>query len=385
MEEKRKRAYEEFEKRNYDGALELFNQIIMHSPIHIEDMNALGVAYYNSNNFEGALTIFNEIFKVMPDFAPLLPNLARTKWKLAMEKNVGMKEQHKLLKEALSYDSSCYEIWYSLAQLYIKRNKLGDAMIAIQNACRTTEDILVCELLGKICIMNSRLTLAKDTFENILKRDPVNKEAIDGLKYVGSELQKRNEKSNNVLMGNVIYHNKFMQKICDGLWIGSGTAANNLDAMRKNNITHVLNVSMDVPNYFEKSNDIKITYKYEPFDDSENTNILTTGILKNCLDFITNAIDNDGNVFVHCRAGISRSGAIVIAYLMQTRKINYNDALRIATSSRECICPNKGFETQLKEYFAPRATVVEREQPNMYDSMLQNVISNKIMKSLYMK
>jgi len=153
--------------------------------------------------------------------------------------------------------------------------------------------------------------------------------------------------------------------------------------MKKNKITHILNVSTEVPNYFEKSNDIKITYKNEPFDDSEATDILTNGILKHCIDFITDAINNNGNVFVHCRAGMSRSGAIIVAYLMQIQKINYVDALKIAKSIRECIHPNKGFERQLKEYFAP--PVVENEIKDTYDSMLQNVISSKIMQSLYMK
>jgi protein-tyrosine phosphatase len=36
-----------------------------------------------------------------------------------------------------------------------------------------------------------------------------------------------------------------------------------------------------------------------------------------CHKFIKSAIDNGGNVFVHCYAGVSRSATIVIAYLMQ--------------------------------------------------------------------
>jgi len=41
-----------------------------------------------------------------------------------------------------------------------------------------------------------------------------------------------------------------------------------------------------------------------------------------CNKFIKNTISGGGNVFVHCYAGVSRSAAIVCAYLMQ--EFSYN-------------------------------------------------------------
>jgi len=51
---------------------------------------------------------------------------------------------------------------------------------------------------------------------------------------------------------------------------------------------------------------------------------------------------------VHCTQGISRSGAIVVAYLMRTLSLNYTSALALARESRPLISPNEGFEYQLR-------------------------------------
>ncbi|KIX99696.1 uncharacterized protein Z520_04331 [Fonsecaea multimorphosa CBS 102226] len=53
-------------------------------------------------------------------------------------------------------------------------------------------------------------------------------------------------------------------------------------------------------------------------------------------------------VLVHCKQGISRSGAFVVAFLMRKFKLSYSAALTLARESRPEICPNSGFEKQLR-------------------------------------
>ncbi|KAL4737725.1 protein-tyrosine phosphatase-like protein [Aspergillus similis] len=55
-----------------------------------------------------------------------------------------------------------------------------------------------------------------------------------------------------------------------------------------------------------------------------------------------------GQVLVHCERGISRSGAVVVAYIMRTLVLPYKTALKIAQLSRPQISPNIGFEWQLR-------------------------------------
>ena len=74
--------------------------------------------------------------------------------------------------------------------------------------------------------------------------------------------------------------------------------------------------------------------------DSPKENIRV--IFKECFEFIENNIKN-GNVYVHCYMGISRSATIVIAYLMKTKKWDLKKALEYVKSKRSKVNPNRGF------------------------------------------
>ena len=51
---------------------------------------------------------------------------------------------------------------------------------------------------------------------------------------------------------------------------------------------------------------------------------------------------------VHCIIGSSRSGTIVIAYIMWKQKMKYEDAFNFVKNKRKIVNPNKGFKEQLK-------------------------------------
>ena len=67
-------------------------------------------------------------------------------------------------------------------------------------------------------------------------------------------------------------------------------------------------------------------------------------------EFIDEAIKNNGNVLVHCHAGISRSSSILIAYIMKSQKMSLEKVLELMKSKREKVNPNTGFMKQLKDY-----------------------------------
>ncbi len=60
-------------------------------------------------------------------------------------------------------------------------------------------------------------------------------------------------------------------------------------------------------------------------------------------------------VLVHCMQGISRSASIVIAYLMTTRNMSFDEAHAVAVRARPIVKPNSGFLAQLRAYGAGKA------------------------------
>lgn len=57
-----------------------------------------------------------------------------------------------------------------------------------------------------------------------------------------------------------------------------------------------------------------------------------------------------GSVLVHCMAGVSRSAAFVIAYMMRKLRIPYDEAYAFVKERRRKIKPNEGFIRQLQRY-----------------------------------
>jgi len=57
----------------------------------------------------------------------------------------------------------------------------------------------------------------------------------------------------------------------------------------------------------------------------------------------------DKNILVHCKAGISRSATLVIAYIMIRYCVTLKNALTLTTKKRKIVYPNRGFLYQLKQ------------------------------------
>ncbi|KAI0519439.1 dual specificity protein phosphatase 12 [Dendrobium catenatum] len=90
---------------------------------------------------------------------------------------------------------------------------------------------------------------------------------------------------------------------------------------------------------------LKLVRMAVPLRDTEDENLLD--YLDVCLDFIDRG-RKEGAVLVHCFAGVSRSAAIITAYLMRSEQRSQEDALESLRQSCEFVCPNDGFLEQLK-------------------------------------
>jgi protein-tyrosine phosphatase len=130
-----------------------------------------------------------------------------------------------------------------------------------------------------------------------------------------------------------------MSQILSYLYLGSAEDAFNKRFLETEGITHVLNVAREIPQCR------CLFYKYIPLDDTWSQNINVYFPITN--DYISNVEKTGGKVLVHCAAGVSRSAAIVIAYLMWREKVPMGDAYEFVKARRSIISPNLHFMGQL--------------------------------------
>lgn len=132
-----------------------------------------------------------------------------------------------------------------------------------------------------------------------------------------------------------------MSKITEQIFIGNYKDASNRDWLDKNNITHIVNATADLPNYFTNH------YKYLQLRLDDTLYQSLYEVLEPSYKFIYNAVGNGGTVLIHCHAGISRSVSIAIYFLMKVNRSTYLKTLDFIRTKRIIANPNPGFARQL--------------------------------------
>ncbi|KIY00517.1 uncharacterized protein Z520_04202 [Fonsecaea multimorphosa CBS 102226] len=81
----------------------------------------------------------------------------------------------------------------------------------------------------------------------------------------------------------------------------------------------------------------------------DNVNFDLLQVLGEACAFIKASLqNNDGGVLVHCQKGVSRSAAVVIAFIMEEMDLDYDTAFRYVRGGRSKAKPNSGFQKQLE-------------------------------------
>lgn len=127
-----------------------------------------------------------------------------------------------------------------------------------------------------------------------------------------------------------------------------------------------------------------LSYVIEDDVDSDIESLFSEGV-----QFISDGLyDKGAIVIVHCIMGISRSSSMIIAYLMSSYKLRYQEALKKVKAVRSIVKPNDGFVKQLtsleKELFPEESgdgsnsrdssdsedsSVMDNQEDSSYDSM----------------
>ncbi|CUS13970.1 unnamed protein product [Tuber aestivum] len=135
-----------------------------------------------------------------------------------------------------------------------------------------------------------------------------------------------------------------VDEVLPGLFLGNLVAAESLAILKQCNITHVLSLTHSLPSVPEEAG---IIHRHIPILDVPTQNILS--VIDICLDFMTEALHGEGNnILVHCYLGKSRSGGVVVAYVMKKQKIPLAPAHAFVKSKRPLVHPNRAFRSQLE-------------------------------------
>lgn len=130
-------------------------------------------------------------------------------------------------------------------------------------------------------------------------------------------------------------------EILPHLYLGSEFHSSQKELLQHLGITAIVNVSSNIPNFFEDTFD----YKSIPVDDTYTADIGRW--FEEAAMFIDSVKKSKGRVLVHCQAGISRSATICLAYLISRHQLRLDEAYEYVKKRRSVISPNFNFMGQL--------------------------------------
>ncbi|XP_061842241.1 dual specificity protein phosphatase 18 [Nerophis lumbriciformis] len=136
-------------------------------------------------------------------------------------------------------------------------------------------------------------------------------------------------------------------RVTEHLYVSNGKAAGLVSLLRANNITCVVNVtetkrsgSSHLPNGVE--------YIHIPLADSPST--LIADHFDGVGETIQRIARGGGRTLVHCNAGVSRSAALCMAFLVKHHSVTLLEAHAWVKTCRPMVRPNNGFWKQLIQY-----------------------------------
>lgn len=133
------------------------------------------------------------------------------------------------------------------------------------------------------------------------------------------------------------------QKIVDRLYLGGITAAWKDEELDRLGIRTVMAIGA----YLIVD---PVFYRCWTFSIEDTPEARLDLLLPDAISEIHRSMESGDSVLVHCAAGISRSPAVVIAYLMFRFGWSYDACLERVKEARFCVKPNAGFEKTLRSY-----------------------------------
>ena len=161
------------------------------------------------------------------------------------------------------------------------------------------------------------------------------------------------------------------------LLLSSFQGSKEKNVVEEYNVTHVLSVARGIPiNHF-----CGVEYYLIEVDDWYGEDLLSH--LGQCVDYIEYGMDDcNGNVLVHCSAGVSRSPTVIVAFLMKDQNLNVFDCMDLVKKAKPNVKIRENFIRQLLLWQKWNFSIVDNQEEyilyrleSIYKSNLLNVIS----------
>ncbi|KAF7650620.1 hypothetical protein LDENG_00123040 [Lucifuga dentata] len=136
-----------------------------------------------------------------------------------------------------------------------------------------------------------------------------------------------------------------LSRVTDHLYLSNGRAAGDSSLLSRCKITCIINVT---ETRTSSPPPPRLEYIHIPVSDSPVFPLIDH--FDRVADVIHLNGESGGRTLVHCNAGVSRSAALCLAYLMKHRGLTLLEAYRCLRSCRPMVRPNSGFWKQLIRY-----------------------------------
>ncbi|KAJ3434124.1 dual specificity protein phosphatase -related [Anaeramoeba flamelloides] len=171
-------------------------------------------------------------------------------------------------------------------------------------------------------------------------------------------------------MGNAI------NQIEERVYLGNFSAANDLDLLQQNKITHIVNLCGQENVFPEEFDYLKIDIEDTFFE-------LIIRFFPTINKYIFQFLEKEeGNLFVHCTQGVSRSATALIAFFMERDNSEPGPILEKLNQKRDVIDPNVSFRYQLSLWYECNFDLTgDTASHQIYQKKLQLYLTSKFIKT----
>lgn len=142
----------------------------------------------------------------------------------------------------------------------------------------------------------------------------------------------------------LVWNKIYPDRVLDFLYLGSMRTAQCVEVYQDMDIGYVLTAARNLDVVLGPG----MKHLTLPFDDLPGADI--AHFFDSSFRFIDEAVAAKRGILIHCFAGLSRSVAMTMGFLMRKYRIGADDALALIRQSRPSAHPNDGFINRLREY-----------------------------------